>query len=135
MQELSFFALVPSKLVQRPLENSWRKSLLCNFQFVSLGKVVNAKIGGGPKISWYMRDSNYPEVGERDEKVLRVHPDPVRTAHLALVGSGNHKRYIIAHQNVKEGDVITTSCQIPPIPGNEEGGEKLGGVSVLMYWQ
>ena len=81
-----------------------------------------------------MRDSNYPEVGERDEKVLRVHPDPVRTAHLALVGSGNHKRYIIAHQNVKEGDVITTSCQIPPIPGNEEGGEKLGGgVSVLMY--
>ena len=111
---------------------SSRKKKKVYFQFVSVGKVVNAKIGGGPKVSWYMRDSNYPEVGERDEKVLRVHPDPVRTAHLALVGSGNHKRYIIAHQNVKEGDVITTSCEIPPIPGNEGG--KLGG-GLCMYLQ
>lgn len=85
------------------------------------GKVVNAKIGGGPKVKWYMRDDNYPEAEETQgvkEKVLRIHPDPIRTAHLALVGTGNHKRYIIAHQNMKEGDIIKTNRDIPTISGN-----------------
>lgn len=85
------------------------------------GKVVNAKIGGGPKVNWYMRDDNYPEAEETqglEEKVLRIHPDPIRTAHLALVGTGNHKRYIIAHQNMKEGDIIKTNRDIPTISGN-----------------
>lgn len=82
------------------------------------GKVVNAKIGGGPKVNWYMRDDHYPEAEETqglEEKVLRIHPDPIRTAHLALVGTGNHKRYIIAHQNMKEGDIIKTNRDIPTI--------------------
>lgn len=85
------------------------------------GKVVNAKIGGGPKVNWYMRDDHYPEAEETqglEEKVLRIHPDPIRTAHLALVGTGNHKRYIIAHQNMKEGDIIKTNRDIPTISGN-----------------
>ncbi|XP_056001349.1 uncharacterized protein LOC130048520 [Ostrea edulis] len=82
------------------------------------GKVVNAKIGGGPKVSWYMRDDSF--LNKRDaesveERVLRIHPDPVRTANLALVGSGNNKRYIIATQNMKEGDVVKTSREIPTI--------------------
>lgn len=82
---------------------------------------MNAKIGGGPKVNWYMRDDHYPKAEETqgvEEKVLRIHPDPIRTAHLALVGAGNHKRYIIAHQNMKEGDIIKTSKDIPTISGN-----------------
>lgn len=82
---------------------------------------MNAKIGGGPKVNWYMRDDHYPEAEETqglEEKVLRIHPDPIRTAHLALVGTGNHKRYIIAHQNMKEGDIIKTNRDIPTISGN-----------------
>ncbi|XP_062617389.1 large ribosomal subunit protein uL2m-like isoform X2 [Saccostrea cucullata] len=82
------------------------------------GKTVNAKIGGGPKVNWYMRDDRYPDTkGDQplEERVLRIQPDPVRTAHLALVGSGNHKRYIIATQNMKEGDLVKISKEIPTI--------------------
>jgi large subunit ribosomal protein L2 len=68
-----------------------------------------------------MRDNGFLTVKDTqplEERVLRIHPDPVRTAHLALVGSGNNKRYVIATQNMKEGDIVKTSREIPTISGN-----------------
>ncbi|KAK3084491.1 hypothetical protein FSP39_014312, partial [Pinctada imbricata] len=50
-----------------------------------------------------------------EERVEKILYDPVRSARLALVASGRQKRYIIATQNVKEGDVVSTSTEIPPV--------------------
>ncbi len=47
-------------------------------------------------------------------KVASIEYDPNRTAHLALLHyKDGEKRYIIAPQGLKEGDVITTSDQPP----------------------
>eukprot|EP00920_Eleutheroschizon_duboscqi_P029484 GHVT01071606.1.p1 GENE.GHVT01071606.1~~GHVT01071606.1.p1 ORF type:complete len:261 (-),score=-8.58 GHVT01071606.1:58-756(-) len=43
------------------------------------------------------------------EKVYEVFYDQNRSAHLALVASGDKKRYIIATSNMKPGDIIESS--------------------------
>jgi large subunit ribosomal protein L2 len=43
--------------------------------------------------------------------------DPCRSAHIAAVAGGNRKRFIIATENMKAGDLITTSCVIPEFTG------------------
>ena len=42
-----------------------------------------------------------------------------RSAHIALVGSGNHLRYILATVNMKAGDIIRTSMHIPKNAGKK----------------
>jgi ribosomal protein L2 len=44
-------------------------------------------------------------------------PEPTRTAHVALVGSGSKLRYILATENMKPGDLITTSSELTRIAG------------------
>lgn len=51
------------------------------------------------------------------ERVHSIHYDPQRTARIALVASGNQKRWLLATENMKAGDLITTSSEIPRIPG------------------
>lgn len=36
---------------------------------------------------------------------------------ICLVAHGNTKRYILATRNMKKGDLIRTSCEIPKNPG------------------
>lgn len=43
--------------------------------------------------------------------------DGCRTAKIALVGTGDELKYIIATENMKAGDVIRSSKYIPRIPG------------------
>ena len=43
------------------------------------------------------------------ERVDRILYDPNRSARIALVASGEHKRYVIATQNMKAGDIIKSS--------------------------
>lgn len=43
--------------------------------------------------------------------------DGHRTADIALVGTGDKLKYIIATENMKAGDIIRTSRAIPRIPG------------------
>ena len=40
------------------------------------------------------------------EKIDKVMSDPNRSAHIALVASGEHKRYIIATESMQEGDYV-----------------------------
>ena len=40
-----------------------------------------------------------------------------RSARIALVGTGEEKRYIIATQNMKPGDIIKTGTKLTDIPG------------------
>ena len=51
------------------------------------------------------------------EQVLEVMEEPNRTAHVALVGSGDKLRYIIATENMKPGDLITTTSELTRIAG------------------
>ncbi|KAF8769936.1 39S ribosomal protein L2, mitochondrial-like [Argiope bruennichi] len=83
------------------------------------GRVVVRTIGGGHKKQFRWVD--YKREGPADgsvleERVMQVRYDPCRTAWIALVASGDHKRWIIATDGVKVGDIIKTSSYIPRIP-------------------
>ena len=52
------------------------------------------------------------------EKVIRIQPDQNRTGHIALVASGENKRFILATENMKPGDVIMTSQVVTRSAGN-----------------
>jgi len=51
--------------------------------------------------------------------VVEIIPEPTRTAHVALVGSGNKLRYVVATENMKPGDLIVTSSELTRIAGKE----------------
>lgn len=89
------------------------------------GRVVVRTIGGGYKNKCYWVD--YKREGPDDgsvleEKVYKIVTDDTRSAHLALVAGGDHKRWIIASENMKVGDIIKTSSVIPRIPIRPEEG-------------
>lgn len=43
--------------------------------------------------------------------------DGCRTAHIALVAVGDKLKYILATENMKAGDILKTSRELPRIPG------------------
>lgn len=100
------------------------------------GRVVTARLGGGIKhkyhwIDWHRRGPNVE--GEFfSEKVLEIMDDGCRTAKVALVGSGDKLRYILATVNMKPGDIIRTSQYIPraPVLPNEGDAFPLGALPV-----
>ena len=51
------------------------------------------------------------------ERVLEIVHDMNRSAKLAMVAHGEHKRYIIATENMKVGDIIRTHSALPRTPG------------------
>lgn len=50
-------------------------------------------------------------------------PEPTRSAHIALVGANNQCRYIIATENMKPGDLITTCNELTKIAGKMEAND------------
>ena len=50
------------------------------------------------------------------ERVLKLIKDDIRTSMIALVGSGENKRYIMATENMKEGDLIQSSKKLSKTP-------------------
>ncbi|GFS43239.1 39S ribosomal protein L2, mitochondrial [Trichonephila inaurata madagascariensis] len=83
------------------------------------GRVVVRTIGGGhkKKFRWVDFKREGPKDGSvLEELVVQVRYDPCRSARIALVASGDHKRWIIAAENTKVGDIIKTSSVIPRIP-------------------
>uniref|UniRef100_A0A0A9WKF0 39S ribosomal protein L2, mitochondrial n=1 Tax=Lygus hesperus TaxID=30085 RepID=A0A0A9WKF0_LYGHE len=82
------------------------------------GRVVVKGIGGGikRKYHWIQWKREGPKEGPPlEEKVLEIMIDWCRTARIALVGSGNKLKYILATENMKPGDIIRTSQHIPRI--------------------
>lgn len=82
------------------------------------GRIRVRGVGGGHKQLFRMIDFqrlNY-EPGREDaafqEKVVEVRYDPCRSADIALVAGGKRKRWIIATENMKAGDLITSSGHI-----------------------
>ncbi|XP_067612945.1 large ribosomal subunit protein uL2m [Eurosta solidaginis] len=99
------------------------------------GRVVAKGIGGGikHKYHWVKWDRDGPEEGPpQEELVLELIDDGCRTAKIALVGVGDELKYILATENMKEGDVLKTSRFIPRIPvrPNEGDAYPLGALPV-----
>ena len=51
------------------------------------------------------------------EKVDKIMFDPNRSGRIALVAAGERKRYILATQNMKPGDLITSSRMLTKTAG------------------
>lgn len=79
------------------------------------GRILTHGVGGGHKKNYRMVDFKRtgPKEGEPlVEQVLKVTYDPCRTANIAIVAGGNDKRYILASENMKPGDLIKTSGKL-----------------------
>lgn len=99
------------------------------------GRVVVKTIGGGRKLEyrWVINDRSGPKEGPPlEEKVFEIREDFCRTAHIALVGSGDKLRWILAHANMKVGDIIKSSSHIPrnAIRANEGDAHPLGALPI-----
>ncbi|KAG5890888.1 hypothetical protein JTB14_002827 [Gonioctena quinquepunctata] len=100
------------------------------------GRMIVKGIGGGIKhkyhwIDW-IRQGPTEEGKVQAEKVIKIITDGCRTANVALVAHGNKMKYILATVNMKQGDVIKTSCYIPRIPvrPNEGDAYPLGALPI-----
>lgn len=98
------------------------------------GRKVNQHIGGGVKFDYFMIDFHRrgpAEPGKTyDERVLEVRRDPNRSCHIAFVAGENGKRWILATENMRAGDIISTSCHIPenPLIGIEGNAYPIGAL-------
>ena len=84
------------------------------------GRVAVHHRGGGIK-KWF-RWIDFNRLGPSEEtdlheQVLWIDQDLCRTAHIALVANGLDKRYILAHDGMKVGDVIKSTRKIPKTYG------------------
>lgn len=90
------------------------------------GKVFNRRMGGGAKQKYRMVDYTRNAISETEplvERVLQVRYDPLRSADIALVSSGNHKRWILAGEDMKKGDLVKSYAQIPELPVSAKSGD------------
>ncbi|XP_059473007.1 large ribosomal subunit protein uL2m [Neocloeon triangulifer] len=90
------------------------------------GRMVAKGIGGGIKHKYHWVD--WKRLAPKDgsplvEKVFEVIEDGCRTGHVALVGQGDELRYIMATENMKPGNLITTYSEIPRIPVRPKEGD------------
>ncbi|XP_014768002.1 39S ribosomal protein L2, mitochondrial isoform X1 [Octopus bimaculoides] len=99
------------------------------------GRIQTHGIGGGHRKNYRMVD--FKKDGPREgpplvEVVKCVRYDPCRTADIAVVATGVNKRYILASQNMKAGDLIKTSRHIPrmAVKANEGDSYPLGALPI-----
>ena len=84
------------------------------------GRVAVHHRGGGKKKFFYWVDFNrlgMSEDSDLEEKVLWIGRDLYRPPFVALVANGVQKRYILAHDGMKVGDIIRSTRHIPSIFG------------------
>lgn len=90
------------------------------------GKIVNKRMGGGAKQKYRMMDFTRNAVSETEplvERVLQVRYDALRSADIALVSNGTHKRWILAGQDTKKGDLVKSYANIPELPVSAKVGD------------
>lgn len=96
---------------------------------------LHSRRGGGDKRKYYMMDLRrygHSDGSPLSERVLEIVEDMNRSANIALVAAGEKKRYIIATENMKPGDLITTYTDIPrtPVKPAEGDAHPLGALPV-----
>ena len=84
----------------------------------SYGRITVRHRGGGNRTKYRIIDFKRDKVG-MNANVLTLEYDPNRSAHIALVQyEDGEKRYIIAPQDLKVGDVIRAGADADIKPGN-----------------
>lgn len=90
------------------------------------GRVVVRTLGGGnPKnFRWVdtVRKSN-DDGSVKEEVVLQIKYDPLRTPRLALVADAERKRWIFATEGIKVGDIIRSYSELPRNPVRAKDGD------------
>jgi large subunit ribosomal protein L2 len=91
------------------------------FSFISTkGEKLFRRVGGGLPVYWHFMDfkrvgpTSGPPLVEKVIQIIRNARD--RTGFIALVAHADIKRYILATENMKVGDLIRTSGEIPRLP-------------------
>lgn len=96
------------------------------------GRVVVKTFGGGneKRFRWIDFKRFAPENGEFKEKVYIVRYDPWNSHLIALVANNGAKRWIVASEFTKPGDIITTHDTIPefPIRGKDGDSYRVGAL-------
>jgi len=96
----------------------------------------NHRIGEGVRRFYRMVDyTRSVPAGENSpfvERVLDIIDDETRNPYIALVANGNFKRYIVASENMKVGDLVKTYNEIPknPVQAFEGDAYPIGALAV-----
>lgn len=91
------------------------------------GRITVRHQGAGHKKLYRLVDFSFDKI-DVPGKVETIEYDPNRTGYIALVCyRDGERRYVLAHKDMKVGDVITTSEIAKPIPGNRM---KIGNIPV-----
>lgn len=110
------------------------KPLLCNIRKSSgrnnSGSITVRHQWGWHKQLYRMVDFFFTDKLDIPAKVETVEYDPYRTAYISLVCYRDwERRYILAHKDIKVGDVIVTSANAKPVSGNRT---EVGNVPVWL---
>ncbi|CAF0789949.1 unnamed protein product [Adineta ricciae] len=99
------------------------------------GRKEYRRVGGGLKKTWLWIDwmrQGPTEGPPLVERVIRIMNSDCHTAKVALIGHGNTLRYILATENLKVGDLVKTSGEIPknPVKASEGDAYPVGALPV-----
>src|SRR6187455_758967 len=101
----------PEKSLLRPLPKTGGRN--------NAGRITTRHIGGGHKRQYRVIDFKRSDKDGVDARVAHIEYDPNRTARIALLHFvDGTKRYIIAPDGLKQGDVVSSSKHADIRPGN-----------------
>ena len=101
----------PEKSLLRPLSKTGGRN--------NQGRITTRHIGGGHKRQYRVIDFRRNDKDGVNAKVAHIEYDPNRTANIALLHFlDGEKRYILAPQGLKQGDVIESGANADIKPGN-----------------
>ncbi|MDD3302962.1 MAG: 50S ribosomal protein L2 [Candidatus Gracilibacteria bacterium] len=95
------------------------------------GRITVRHKGGGHAKKYRLIDFFYTDKKNIEAKVETIEYDPYRTAWIALVCyKDGERRYVIAHKEMKVGDIVITSESTPLVSGNRM---EVGNIPVGMH--
>ena len=101
----------PEKSLLRPLSKTGGRN--------ASGRITTRHIGGGHKRAYRLIDFRRADKDGVPAKVAHIEYDPNRTARIALLHfADGEKRYIIAPNKLKQGDLVETGPSADIKPGN-----------------
>jgi large subunit ribosomal protein L2 len=101
----------PEKSLVRPLPKKGGRN--------NTGKITTRHKGGGHKRQYRLIDFRRHDKDGVDARVAEIEYDPNRTARIALLHyADGDKRYILAPDGLKQGDIVSSSRNADIQPGN-----------------